>query len=384
MSAPPTPPEKDSKRHRPEAGSLREGDDQQPAAAGGQSVDSDGEWAEAWELAPGAYQKAKQEAAALGHAGKKEIEFLCAKGVRNKTVELLWRFDLIVSPPTEEWKDRRNALCDIVGLLSGSRPQLGTARQVPDEISFAKFIGKYTAWDKGPECWVFFRDHPKLKHRPLEDVLIQRVQLFGSCAIHAPVTMQHYLVALHTNGETEMTLDMPKWLRKHAKRAMLEGIVFENGVVSTTVLAQILVPDEGSKRPRLEYAFTCTSIVEKMQQYGPGLVGFWRVASDFNKSVGSHVGAAPAEDVTNPDGRHAMLVVGHRRTKEGDLRLLLQNWWRKKQFVEVDEAYFNSCNECDVVFVATPQKYFPAAFDVTGDAFAVCAADGAGASGTMV
>ena len=60
---------------------------------------------------------------------------------------------------------------------------------------------------------------------------------------------------------------------------------------------------------------------------------------------------------------------------------MLQNWWESKQFVEVDEEYFKTCNTYQVVFVVTPQTAFRADFDVTGDTFAVCAADGAGVSG---
>ena len=337
---------------------------------------SDADWAAFWHISSETYEAAKHAAAVSGHAGKKEVEFLCAKDVGNDH----GRFDLIVSPSTRDWINRRDALCDIAGIPGSISPMLGTARWVPDDISFSSFVGKHPEWGPG-RSWVFFRDHPVLQHRQFEDVLIQRVQIFGHCAIHAPVTQQHYLVALHTRGETEQTLDMPQWLRKHASNEILEGIVFGHGVVGTTVLGQILVADEVYKCPAFDVSHDCSTIPGKLQQYGPGLVGSWRVASDFSESSGPHLGAAPAEDPKKPDARHAMLVVGYRRTAQGQLRLLLQNWWREKQFVEVDEAYFYSCNTFFVTFVVTPQTHFPEAIDLTGDAFAVCAADGAGVSG---
>ena len=77
-----------------------------------------------------------------------------------------------------------------------------------------------------------------------------------------------------------------------------------------------------------------------------------------------------------------MLVVGYRQSAREGLRFLLQNWWREKQFVEVDETNFKLCNETAVAFVMTRQMRFPTGFDVTGDAFAVCAADGAGVAGS--
>ena len=39
-----------------------------------------------------------------------------------------------------------------------------------------------------------------------------------------------------------------------------------------------------------------------------------------------------------------MLIVGF-RIQDGKVRLLLQNWWLTKQFVEVDEDYLKSCLE---------------------------------------
>ena len=335
---------------------------------------------EKWHVTPAVYNAAIRVAAQKGHAGNKEIEFLCAKNVENLPVmhdgKVVDRFDLIVSPPANsEWVDRRKALLDIVGLPSGSG-KVGTFQEIPEGISFASFVKVNPQWDKD-KSWVFFRDHPAVKDH---DVAIQRVQIFGSCAIHTPVTLSHYLTALGTHGKVKRTLDMPLWLRKHASSEILEGIVFGKGAVSTAVLSSILIPD-----PSAYCAITaCTQIPSQlpsmMEKYGPGLVASWRVASDFYHP-GPHLGAAPVEIPVKKDPRHSMLVVGHRCTEEGQLRLLLQNWWESKQFVEVDEEYFKTCNTYQVVFVVTPQTAFRADFDVTGDTFAVCAADGAGVSG---
>ncbi len=40
---------------------------------------------------------------------------------------------------------------------------------------------------------------------------------------------------------------------------------------------------------------------------------------------------------------HAMAIVGWRREKTGGaLRLLVQNWWKKRQFLECDLAFLRS------------------------------------------
>ena len=75
-----------------------------------------------------------------------------------------------------------------------------------------------------------------------------------------------------------------------------------------------------------------------------------------------------------------MLVVGYRRLSDGSIRLLLQNWWHDKQFVEVDEEYYNSCVNAPARFVVTPQKSIPFP-DLRSVAFSVSAVDGAGVCG---
>eukprot|EP01125_Pyxidicula_operculata_P022573 TRINITY_DN9356_c0_g1_i1.p1 TRINITY_DN9356_c0_g1~~TRINITY_DN9356_c0_g1_i1.p1 ORF type:complete len:101 (-),score=14.17 TRINITY_DN9356_c0_g1_i1:23-289(-) len=52
-----------------------------------------------------------------------------------------------------------------------------------------------------------------------------------------------------------------------------------------------------------------------------------------------------------------MALVGYR--KVGDkVFYLLQNWWKKKQFVEVDEEYLEN-SFANVYFVETPQTEIP-------------------------
>ena len=67
---------------------------------------------------------------------------MCAKEVTNETVKSEWRFDLIMSPPSEEWINRRHALRDIADLSSDSPQEFGTWQHVPDDISFARFVAK--------------------------------------------------------------------------------------------------------------------------------------------------------------------------------------------------------------------------------------------------
>lgn len=45
---------------------------------------------------------------------------------------------------------------------------------------------------------------------------------------------------------------------------------------------------------------------------------------------------------------------GYRQLPDGQFRYLIQNWWNKKPFVEVDTAYLKSCDAI-IHFVETAQ-----------------------------
>jgi hypothetical protein len=61
------------------------------------------------------------------------------------------------------------------------------------ETIFEKFVKDHPVW--ASNCsFVVFRDHPKLRLKP--HAYIERFQLSGLCYMHAPVVLQHYLVAM--------------------------------------------------------------------------------------------------------------------------------------------------------------------------------------------
>jgi hypothetical protein len=56
-----------------------------------------------------------------------------------------------------------------------------------------------------------------------------------------------------------------------------------------------------------------------------------------------------------------MALVGHRQAADGRQFFLLQNWWKLKQFVEVDYEYLEKSG-ATVYFIKTPQTEIPKAF----------------------
>ena len=83
-----------------------------------------------------------------------------------------------------------------------------------------------------------------------------------------------------------------------------------------------------------------------------------------------------SEDKSNEGG-------GFRRDSSRKMRLLVQNWWRKSQFVEVDKASYDSCMHTNAyaIYVSTRQPRIPKKFSTTKDAFKISTVDSAGVAG---
>jgi hypothetical protein len=99
-------------------------------------------------------------------------------------------------------------------------------------------------------------------------------------------------------------------------------------------------------------------------------VSLFVVHEDFtNIAQLSYDGKPQGEKV----GRHAMVLIGAREEvipSKGVKRwFLLQNWWSKKQFVEVSDEYLEAC-EATVYFVKTRQTEIPSNFPIQHQSFA--------------
>jgi hypothetical protein len=90
---------------------------------------------------------------------------------------------------------------------------------------------------------------------------------------------------------------------------------------------------------------------EYLQRYGPALVSEFEVHDDFSDdSVHHHYGSTTGKSM----GMHAMVMVGARKDATHGWCFLLQNWWKNKQFDEVNETYLQRSRAL-VFFIKTPQ-----------------------------
>lgn len=203
---------------------------------------------------------------------------------------------------------------------------------------FTQFVESHVEWQQQGKSWVAFRDHPLL-----QGAYVERVQKAGLCFMHAPVVLQHYVVAMNTKDKSKVgVMDMPMFLRRNANCKYLWSHVHENrGGNSFELLRTIMREDKDEDVTWLDCSTHDEAEIKKsLHQFGPALVSSFRVHADFgDKDTITYRGKPTGKF----EGLHSMLLVGYRHEKDGKILYLLQNWWEDKPFIEVDTAYLAKC-----------------------------------------
>ena len=294
--------------------------------------------------------------------------FLYSKKVmeRRKTREVRdLEFSYIVSP--EMAKDQKDEYLKCRSRLESLLKHNGdeTSDNAPADVqTFESALTQIGAWRTE---YVFHRDHKNFKHKnPKPNVICQRHQLSGMCYIHGPAVLQHYLVWL-SQGSNPGMIDVSKMVRETFVVEELQKHIFEEeGGNSLKMLERILLP--GSI---VLPTFIDNVTVESMEQSGPLLVSEFTVYNDFKcRGKFSYTGNPTGDFI----GHHAMVLIGTRVTKDecGEVRFfLLQNWWKDKQFVEVDAGYLKACG-AKLYSVQTAQTGIPNTFPVQTKSYAEC------------
>ncbi len=270
------------------------------------------------------------------YEGDPREDFLRLKGIGKERYGLITRkygahpdetnrFALMKVDDCSYYKQARRSLAEIMELPYCALDRATESQTIPPELSFDSFVAAHPEFGKGvPGTFVFFRDHPKMKHNPL----IQRVTS-GWGALVACAVLQHYLVALANDGVAP-TLDIACSLRRHAPSDVLEKHIFvpyECGewrypeMVEATELLRMILNEEHSSivvdgNPSFE------EVPDLLQRYGPVLLDRWGASSNSNG----------ADKKVFVWGR-TLLVVGYRTFDspecggKQETRLLLQQWW---------------------------------------------------------
>ena len=253
-------------------------------------------------------------------------------------------FPPIIDPQyTNEWTLPHNRLFSLV-----ERTCDYTQKTAPETVqTLAQAIAHLTDWKNDDSAYIFYRDDDDIKEK--SDALVQRVDCPDSttmCYLQAPVVLQRCLIAKYrqNDGPFEM-IDIKKFVSNHLTSDQLLRHFYMQCCTSMEIMRSILAPDS-----HIELNGFSTIDPSFMKKYGPGLITGFRVHSDFlDESVLVHSGLATGTFV----GCHSMLLVGVKGSGESKI-FMLQNWWRRKQFVQVSTSYLADCFPL-IYFVRTPQ-----------------------------
>ncbi|KAI3636068.1 hypothetical protein MIR68_005949 [Amoeboaphelidium protococcarum] len=145
------------------------------------------------------------------------------------------------------------------------------------------FVQAHPEWSAG-NSFVTFRDDARLSCKP--HAYVERVQLSGLCYMHAPVVLQHYLVAMKLGHQVPM-LDMAEYMKNHMSGKALEvRIWLDHGGDSRAFLVNILTQNPN---PRLLYRSGGNELESCLKSFGPVLVSAFRVEEAFDSDTWQHL-----------------------------------------------------------------------------------------------
>lgn len=206
-----------------------------------------------------------------------------------------------------------------------------------------------------------------------EKVLVIRKQNSGNCYLHAPVVLEHYLIAIATNCEsrsmTTSTIDIGRYENfLLSGNKLINFLLNDEGGNSLTTLKnicnlkssdtlKITIPDKDTAPT--SYSETCEILLKRVA-YQPALVSAFQVFNEFRdkKQVSFSRNSYEVESDGDDILMHSMVLIGARKSSTGEYFFLLQNWWEGKYFIEVSGEYMHLC-DAKITFVkkAITRKY---------------------------
>jgi hypothetical protein len=229
-----------------------------------------------------------------------------------------------------------------------------TSSEIPESVqTFDEAMHRLQNWKKTESddiIHIFHLHDDKIQGR---DVLVQRVLKSGLSYLHAPAVLSYYLVSRHNfTGSVNMINIALHVAGSFDGRALYEHIFGDKGGSSIRHLKHFLAPGSNYKVWNIENIG-----IHTFKIYGPALISGFEVFDDFMTEDKLHYEGLPHG---KSKGFHAMVLLGMMKTK-GRKTFILQNWWRKKQFISVTEEYLKASSP-SIYFVTTPQLSIPACF----------------------
>lgn len=233
----------------------------------------------------------------------------------------------------------------------------------PDDVqaSIDAFYAAVPEWASPAMSRVFFRDI-------VPGSVVYRVQLSGNCYMHAPAVVAHYVVCKNNPGDASKlkeVVDLTAHVLKYFNGEELwYGVHTASGGDAKGFLEDITGVRENNGdfvelRPT-NGDVTAEAVVEQFDTHGPAMVARIQAFDAFTApepAVHSWIGHRHDKKT----GQHAMALVGHRTTAEGEIVFLVQDWEKKRQLFECDLAFLHS-RSAMLLRITAPLKELPAEF----------------------
>jgi hypothetical protein len=206
-----------------------------------------------------------------------------------------------------------------------------------------RFIDTHVPDDWDQNTFLFFRD----SHAISAATLVHRVQITNRCDfLHAPVVAFHYLHCLQgrSRGGTLQLQDLilnTRVLDANTKARVLFHTQKQaaNCMSSRDVFQRLIGPN-----CEYEQVTDFARVPDLVRKYGVGLVSGFEVTAAFCSGRQCVYTKEDIKQARESDaiviGKQSMVIIGYRTLEDGTLRILMQNWWSNKQWMECDEFYF--------------------------------------------
>jgi hypothetical protein len=199
-------------------------------------------------------------------------------------------------------------------------------------------------WSDPLSSYLWHRDDPDILPENRDHVLLQRVVEKSPCYMHAPVIMQHYLVTKYSTARREPAIfDIAKYIRESFDDQQLFDHIFQDEGMPSHFLLSIIL----EQTTLIAIVHLGSIDAAYLQRNGPVLLPEFSLCDDFAQDDGRLIYLQPTRNVNTDEdtGRcirsHAMLIIGV-RAEGTSRRFLVQNWWRRHQFLEMSSDYLEA------------------------------------------
>ena len=228
------------------------------------------------------------------------------------------------------------------------------------DVFFKRFSHSFPQWRDDEYSDVLNLFWTQFNTEQLDHVLIIRKQNSGICILHAVIVLEHYLTAIYTEGKVVSTINLGKYENHTLFGDRLERFLLSNdGGNSLETLRTICRLGDNdlqtltipNKVDLDAYNTICELILKRVAKM-PALVSSFKASHILNEKAEVSFVDVPSETVAELP-RHAMVLLGARRTHSGDYYFLLQNWWESQYFMEMSGEYLCHC-QTKITFVTKP------------------------------